>query len=185
MAIHAQKQLRSVLAFALAILAGTLIVRNFALSGSSQRTAATQVDLTAARVTAHRFNHDASGLIDLSPRLEYLRLVETYPHQGTGRNIFQVEVENLGEKVVHRDDPIEPKLPPAVVPIPLPLKFFGYSRNGNTRSIFLLKETDIFIASEGDIVDRRYKIVRIAHNSAQVEDLLSTQRQELWFRETP
>lgn len=76
MAIHAQKQLRSVLAFALAILAGTLIVRNFALSGSSQRTAATQVDLTAARVTAHRFNHDASGLIDLSPRLEYLRLVE-------------------------------------------------------------------------------------------------------------
>lgn len=96
-----------------------------------------------------------------------------------------MEVENLGEKVVHRDDPIEPKLPPAVAPIPLPLKFFAYSRNGNTRSIFLLKENDIFIASEGDIVDRRYKIVRIAHNSAQVEDLLSNQRQELWFRERP
>jgi hypothetical protein len=96
-----------------------------------------------------------------------------------------VEVETLGEKVVHRDDPIEPKLPPPVAPIPQPLKLFGFSRNGKTRSIFLLKENDIFIAHEGDIVDRRYKIVRIAHNSAQVEDLLSNQRQELWFRQTP
>jgi len=54
-----------------------------------------------------------------------------------------------------------------------------------TRSIFLLKETDIFIASEGDIVDRRYKIVRIAHNFAQVENLVSNQRQELWFGHGP
>jgi len=65
------------------------------------------------------------------------------------------------------------------------LKFFGYTRNGKTRSIFLLKETDIFIASEGDIVDRRYKIVRIAHNFAQVENLVSNQRQELWFGHGP
>jgi len=114
-----------------------------------------------------------------------LRFTEATTYGGTGRNIFEVEGEPSHEPIVPAHEFVEQKSPPPVAPIPLPLKFFGYTRNGKTRSIFLLKETDIFIASEGDIVDRRYKIVRIAHNFAQVEDLLSNQRQELWFGDTP
>jgi hypothetical protein len=143
------------------------------------------IDSTATRATAHRFDHDAGSLIDLKPRLENLRVTEVSTYQGSGRNIFRVVVEQSDRPTVPQRESVEQKSPPSVAPISFPLKYFGFSRNGQTRSIFLLNGSDIFIACEGDIVDRRYKIVRIAHNAAQVEDLLSNQRQELWFKETP
>ncbi len=42
------------------------------------------------------------------------------------------------------------------------LKFYGYAgpKNGG-KKIFLIKGEDIFLAKEGDVVDRRYKIVRV------------------------
>ena len=49
----------------------------------------------------------------------------------------------------------------------------GYKR------IFLSKGEDIFIAKEGDIVDRRYKIVHIGQSSVDVEDVLTNNRQTL------
>lgn len=185
MAIRDQKQLRSLLAVALAILAGTVVIRDFVIGESSQRTATVHVDSTPNRATAQRFSRNADGLVDLGPRLENLRLTEASTYDGTGRNIFRLEVEQSGEKIVYRQESIEPKSRAQVVPTSFPLKFFGFSRNGKTRLVFLLKGTDVFIAREGDIVDRRYRIVGIAQNSAQVEDLLSNQRRDLWFRETP
>jgi len=38
---------------------------------------------------------------------------------------------------------------------------------------------DIFVAKEGDIVDRRYRIVKINANSVDVEDVLTNNRQTL------
>ncbi len=60
----------------------------------------------------------------------------------------------------------EPKAPP------IPLKFYGFvnkSKVGDKRAFFLDGE-DIVIAAEGDIIKKRYKIVRIGVNSAVVED---------------
>lgn len=57
-------------------------------------------------------------------------------------------------------------------PPPIPLKFYGYAtpvKQGVKRAFFLDGE-DIFVASEGEIVKKRYKIVRIGVNSAVVED---------------
>ena len=39
--------------------------------------------------------------------------------------------------------------------------------------MFLLKGEDIFLAKEGDMVDRRYKIVRVGTNSVEVQDVLT------------
>ena len=44
--------------------------------------------------------------------------------------------------------------------------------DGNKR-IFLSKGEDIFVAKEGDIVDRRYKVVHIGTNSVEVQDVLT------------
>lgn len=70
--------------------------------------------------------------------------------------------------------------PPAPLPPPINLKFYGFAgpKNGNKR-IFLLRGEDIFVAKEGDIVDRRYRIVRIGPNSVDVEDVLTNNRQTL------
>jgi hypothetical protein len=62
--------------------------------------------------------------------------------------------------------PPEPKAPP------IPLKFYGFvnkSKVGDKRAFFLDGE-DIVIASEGDVIKKHYKIVRIGINSAVVED---------------
>jgi len=66
----------------------------------------------------------------------------------------------------------EPVTPPEPKAPPIPLKFYGFvnpPKAGIKRAFFLDGE-DIVIASEGDLIKKRYKIVRIGLNSAVVED---------------
>jgi hypothetical protein len=78
--------------------------------------------------------------------------------------IAHIFVGPLAPKPV--EPPAEPKAPP------IPLKFYGFvnkSKVGDKRAFFLDGE-DIVIAAEGDMIKKRYKIVRIGVNSAVVED---------------
>jgi hypothetical protein len=60
------------------------------------------------------------------------------------------------------------------------LKFFGFaSKPGETKKVFLSQGEDVFIAAEGDIIDRRYKILRITPLSVEVEDVLTNNRQSI------
>ena len=71
-----------------------------------------------------------------------------------------------------------PTCPPTCPPINL--KFFGTATRANgTRQAFLLQGDDVFLASPGDIIARKYKIVSINANSIQVEDLINTNTQTL------
>jgi hypothetical protein len=45
--------------------------------------------------------------------------------------------------------------------------------------VFLSEGDDIFIAGEGDIVDRRYKVLHISPMSVEVEDVLNNNRQQI------
>ena len=47
------------------------------------------------------------------------------------------------------------------------------------QTINLPAEGDVFIAGEGDIVDRRYKILHITPVSVEVEDVLNNNRQSI------
>jgi hypothetical protein len=42
-----------------------------------------------------------------------------------------------------------------------------------------LQNGDIFVAKEGEIVNRRYKVVRINPTSIEVEDMLNNNRQSI------
>jgi hypothetical protein len=60
------------------------------------------------------------------------------------------------------------------------LKFYGFaSKPGEAKRIFLSQGEDLFIAAEGDIVDRRYRVLRISPVSVEVEDVLNNNRQSL------
>jgi hypothetical protein len=60
------------------------------------------------------------------------------------------------------------------------LKFFGFaSKPGEAKKIFLSKGEDVFIAGEGDIVDRRYKVVQIAPASVTIQDVLTNNTQQI------
>jgi hypothetical protein len=65
------------------------------------------------------------------------------------------------------EPPPEPKAPP------IPLKFYGFVNGAKTAAVkraFFLDGDEIVIAGEGELVKKRYKIVRIGVNSALVED---------------
>jgi hypothetical protein len=45
--------------------------------------------------------------------------------------------------------------------------------------VFLSQGEDVFVASEGDIVDRRYRVLRISATSVEIEDILNNNRQSI------
>ena len=70
--------------------------------------------------------------------------------------------------------------PPPPPPPPSNLKFYGFATpQGGTKRIFLIKNEDVFLAKEGDIVDRRYKVVRISPNAVEILDVLSNNRESI------
>ena len=53
------------------------------------------------------------------------------------------------------------------------------NRPGETKKVFLSQGEDVFVAGEGDIVDRRYRVLHISPTSVDVEDVLNNNRQSL------
>ncbi|HZD30302.1 MAG TPA: hypothetical protein VE779_01445 [Candidatus Angelobacter sp.] len=117
--------------------------------------------------------------LDPTLRLDLLNSSEDVSYKGAGRDIFQNQPEPAAiPKVVKPVINTGPPTPPP--PPPIPLKFYGYSGNkSGPKQVFLSKGDDIFIAKEGQIVDRRYKILKIGPNSIEVEDVLTNHRQTL------
>jgi len=111
----------------------------------------------------------------LDPTLHYaqLQLTENQRYEGSGRNIFRVEMESKTRRISPLPEPIPPtpKVQPTLEQIRL--KFFGFASILNSpRKVFLIDGDDIFVAAEGEIVNRRYRIFKINSDSVQVEDLI-------------
>lgn len=118
-----------------------------------------------------------SQLLDPTLRLNLLASVEGVQYKGSGRNIFRPQEEAPTPKPVAPVLKTPPVPPP---PPPIDLKFYGFANKpGEARRIFLSQGDNIFIAAEGDIVNRRYRVVHIGVNSVEVEDVLDNRRQVL------
>lgn len=64
---------------------------------------------------------------------------------------------------------------------PINLKFYGYIRpvRSSRKRAFFLDGKNIFVAGEGDLVGKHYKVVRIGVNSVVVEDTRGQRRRTL------
>ncbi|MCC6363877.1 MAG: hypothetical protein IT165_10155 [Bryobacterales bacterium] len=81
--------------------------------------------------------------------------------------------------------PGDPSKPP---PPAIPLKFYGYSASklpGAKKQAFFLEGEDIFVVHEGDLIKRRYKVVKIGLNSVTVEDTQYKHQQTFPLEEPP
>ena len=124
------------------------------------------------------------ALATLDPTLhpELMAQNESYVYHGTGRNIFSRDAAPIASATMPIErvkapirnsaaqmatGPVGPPPPPAI-----DLHFFGFSlRQNGDRRAFLIHGDDVFVATQGDVVAHRYRIVQIAANSIQVEDI--------------
>ncbi len=119
--------------------------------------------------------------LDPTLRLDLLASSEQVHYAGSGRNIFMSQPDPEITKPItsgRTDGPAVAETytaPPPPPPPPINLKFYGFaSKPGEAKRVFLMQGEDTFIAGEGDIVNRRYKVVKITNTAVEVQDLLSS-----------
>lgn len=127
------------------------------------------------------FPHEAvqlpsSSALDPTLHPELMAQAEETTYTGNGRNIFSPNSVAPTPVKIEKPQPFrnEPPPPPPGPPPPpaIDLKFYGYSSaHGGRREIFLLHGDDIFLAHEGDVVDRRYRVVSIRPMAVEIEDI--------------
>ena len=128
-----------------------------------------------------------SAQLDPTLRMEAMLVTESLVYSGNGRNIFSMTsapVEIPKPVATARPNPGPPPPPPPPPgpppPPPIDLKFFGTATApGGKKQAFLLHGDDVFLAVDGDIVVRKYKVISVSMNSILVEDLANNNRQTL------
>ena len=178
---------------ALAVLGGIALVMLAWEFWPTTTTVATSGMPTTTAVAKPATRRTASGKIVPMPEprldptldLKLLNQSEEIKYEGNGRNIFVAgsvpRIEKPKRNGTAQPEQAQLHMPPPVpAPPPITLKFFGFAnRPGETRKVFLSQGEDVFIAGEGDIVDRRYRVLHIGATTVDVEDVINNNRQSL------
>ena len=141
--------------------------------------------------------------LDPTLHFELLKASEDVQYKGTKCNIFTGQCGEIETKVAEKRGPAPPHCPdsndprcgppppncspgaapdPRCPPPPIPLQFFGFaSRPGEPKRIFLktTDTNDVFVATEGEVVNRRYRVLRIMNSGVEIEDVLNNNKQVL------
>ena len=175
-------------AIALGVLALLLVAYEFlpmmmetSSPDSSAQAAPPIVPRVTARAGGKQGKKQRVESLDPTLRLDLLATSEQTLYEGKGRNIFvsQAEPVDIPPPVapVATDQTKEDTyvLPPVPPPPPIPLKFFGFaSKPGEAKKIFLSQGEDVWVAGEGEIVNRRYKVIRISPTSVEMQDVVNS-----------
>ena len=141
------------------------------------------------RPSLKRNPNEALAIADPKLRLDLLARVQSVEPMPAERNLFQFGAAAVPGLAGGKDLTVHPKplpgkglnasAPPQPVtpsgpppPPPITLKYYGYiaQRASGQKRAFFLDGDDILVAGEGDLMKRRYKVVRIGVNSVTVED---------------
>jgi hypothetical protein len=175
-----QDKKKTIVAGVLLVVAAFLLIRMFS-GGSQDNEANTPPAPNPAAAAKSKARKPARTLLahslDPTLRFDLLKNSEDVTYKGNGRNIFSSQApppQEIPQPVQNPAQQAAQAAAAAPPPPPSGLKFYGYAgpRNGAKR-VFLIKGEDIFLAREGDIVDRRYKIMRVSTTSVEVQDVLT------------
>jgi len=125
-----------------------------------------------------------NGTLDPRLRLDILAASQSKKYEAGGRNIFRMEEKPIVQVAANVRGPMgpdpQPTPPPPPPPPPIPLKFYGFaSKPTEPKKIFLFDEGEVFVARQGDIVERKYKVIQINNTSVVIEDVLSNNKQTI------
>ena len=123
---------------------------------------------------------------DARLQVERLQAASQRKTPPAGRNIFEYgrvsrPVRTVKPAVAPTPQAPRPQSPPP--PPPPPLRFYGMAENqqGGARRVFLTDGDEIYVARQGDVIEGRYRVVRISGDSMELEDLVSHHRWVLWL----
>jgi hypothetical protein len=180
----------------IALLAILLLVGiyNFVDFGTSSAAAPVPAPATSTTQTATQMSpKPAAGAqqlpdstLDPRLRLDILAASQNKKYEAGGRNIFRMEeikiptVQGSVRQNAEMGPPAPPTPTPTPPPPPIPLKFYGFASKGSEpKRIFLADEGEVFVAGQGDIVERKYKVIQINNTSVIIEDMLNSNRQTI------
>jgi hypothetical protein len=169
-----------------------------AASGRTQRSRRVQNTAFQPRVIGSRPD-DKVDPASINPelRLDLLAKVQGIEPAEAGRNLFQFGQAPAPPKPVQPVPSNVPKIPvntappPSAVtkltpsgpppPPPIDLKYYGYvvSKTDGQKQAFLLDGDNILMVSENQTVKQRYRIVKIALTTIEIEDLQAKNTQTL------
>jgi len=122
--------------------------------------------------------------LDPRLRLDLLKESENTTYAGNGRNIFRgYELEEI-PKPNFPPRTTTPTPPPVIAtgpppPPPINLKFFGFATQSGDKSVFLSDGDVVFVAKVGDIVNRRYRVMKINATDVEILDVLNNHQQTI------
>lgn len=184
MKIGAENRKQLIIMVALLAVAAGVLIYDFAGS-SNTSSAAPPASSAAARPGARGKTGGAPAVQnDLDPTLHLgvLEASRRVKYEAGGRNIFRMEEPKIEQpKFNVRTEPTPaPTPPPPPPPPPIPLKFYGFaSKPSEPKRVFLAEGDEVFIARQGEIVDRRYRVAQIMNTSVVIEDMLTNNKQTI------
>lgn len=128
------------------------------------------------------------SLVDPTLHLAALRRLQDVKLEASTRSLFEISAApppvvkitaepdkiKLKKYLVYGPTPPPPPAPPPPTPKapPIPLKFYGFVNPArpDVKRAFFMHNDEIILAGEGELIKKRYKIIRIGVNSAEVED---------------
>jgi hypothetical protein len=133
-----------------------------------------------------------SAALDPTLHMDAMLVSESLEYSGSGRNIFSMTSApaNVIPQPISKArmtppapppvvQPCPPNCPPPPPPPPIDLKFFGVASANGLRQAFLLHDDNVYLASAGDTVLRRYRVISIDAKSIQIEDMQNHNTQTL------
>jgi len=162
-----------------------VVIYDLAGSGTSSAAPPTATTTTAASKKTSQLQAEDNSL-DPRFRRDILAASQNKKYE-EGRNIFRMEELKLetaianprGSRGPYTVEP-PPTPTPTPPPPPIPLKFYGFANKPNEpKRVFLADADEVFVAKQGDIVERKYKVVQINNASVVIEDMLYNNRQNI------
>jgi hypothetical protein len=129
--------------------------------------------------------------LDPTLHMEAMLVSESLEYSGSGRNIFSMSSAPPPVTIQKPVAPARPVAPPPPIPCPpncppppppppIDLKFFGVKTAADgKREACLLQGENVYWASPGDVVLRRYRVIAVDAKTIQVEDMQNHNNQTL------
>lgn len=125
--------------------------------------------------------------VDPTLHLNALDQLQVVKFEGSTRSLFEISAAppSILKAVAEPEKiavarpfvgPMPPPPPPGPAPTPrapqIPLKYYGFVNPArpDIKRAFFMDGEDIVVAGEGDIIKKKYKVLRVGISSAEVED---------------